>query len=1382
MKSGAARSLLVAAYAAVMLAFVTAEDSTPQVLKERIHGASKNPCVLSHDGELLYWSNTDSYYINNATNHTRDSLFGEIQKDLGGFIPFSAYDYDLDHLHVWYQLYGPGPLRQVMFQNITDLRKLDAALQQHWPGAPSLLDTTDPAYIYTESDWHWTAEPWWSTGGKILVDVWKLHINGGKVLIMRRQFNTVQEEPDEVHLYLYNSTMHYSDFGSSPPKNDFEKGCFPYAVPQTPWPWDTNGNPVLYQGEQALDRGDIVIHVLENFSSDLWQALLRTQDAEFYVTKIWIDDHFPDRTWDIGRAYIDGFSWGALVSGVFSLLQSAVYSGCHHIFQTDVGYHMLGVGDWNLLRSHRWAGYGSGDFERAHSNAQMKDLQLLVDMLGIRFDDPKDGMKPWDVAAFSINHRDPSEFKMPVKGGYIGAEDTACNWHWQYDDKVSRTNLGTNFVQNLAHGFYPNGKGKPHAGYDDGINEAHFSTTKEWNELITTTSGVQPDNPALVPGYDPPDHPYPDPYSHTLRHTPCADEKGAVGLLTEAMVNTDTADGNIVRSLGQGVLPGYYDSLDVGDLDGDGDQEVFFGNLDGFFHVLEPYYDPDRDDLVLRNEWKSPPLGYGLWAMVVRWGENSRKVWLGDCTGRIHVINAPGGAGIYEALPDPIAGPGVNSNLYAGPIPFLYRGNFDTGNSGKEIIALNTHLDYVILDRNGAQLDVVKRSIKALGPGKGTVAEVDPDAPGDELIIPALDGHVWVLKRDIHDVSEGDWLIEELMGFTNYALYHAETFQYLNSTYLLLLGRNEDKPDGYVNHLLIRKLDDPSYAFDFGIGVGLKNPCIAWQTGTANPTFLLGGVTGKLRKVQLVLVPGNEHAIISPSKKVQGSITGLAWLKPGGDLDQGYFVSAHCNGRIYLITEDLQVARNSEDAWQNDSDVGFADGDQGATYEPLDWYSNRSLGHTLSCHVRQTSGQGGVMEPIAYEFLAAEFMLPFYEVNNSPRYRVAKLDLVAGLPPQDDWDELQSFSAKTRQGTGQVTRFFQYEDVDEDGDPEPYFQAEAGTVFRDDNGDVHQFCNRKTMDGSFPANPSMWEFGGYVFEWLPNPGDVFASGRYVVLDGFIIPDDPAPSPYFHNGTADWFLPKVGPNRITGQIANATQSVKIGWCDGTSMTSALLKDPQSPEEPAKRHVVAGTMGGYVYAILPGSNPPHVPMQGLASLESSLSYASPDLGWNVLSLDAGKIGPDDEEDTIVAGTWIDDGSFYDWKDITCYKKNRGHLLLLRPDGANPGRLKVEADLNADDLMMGIRQGIGSGVAGVKLDDVDGDGTKEIWCGDAIGYMYLFYRDGSNDWHCAYRSSNLGAYPGINGNIYPVKDHQGRTVELVVVGSGYVNRFEVDCTVLP
>jgi hypothetical protein len=120
----------------------------------------------------------------------------------------------------------------------------------------------------------------------------------------------------------------------------------------------------------------------------------------------------------------------------------------------------------------------------------------------------------------------------------------------------------------------------------------------------------------------------------------------------------------------------------------------------------------------------------------------------------------------------------------------------------------------------------------------------------------------------------------------------------------------------------------------------------------------------------------------------------------------------------------------------------------------------------------------------------------------------------------------------------------------------------------------------------------------------------------------------------------------------------------------------------------------------------------------------------------------------------------------------------LLLLDPKpiaGSGADGFEV-TDISTDKL--------GSGIFGVRVDDVDDDGDLEIWCGDAAGHIHLFNRGPGGGWVRMSTNADIGMYPGHYNNIYPLKDlpESGETTRLVVVSPGYVSMFSVDASKVP
>ena len=361
---------------------------------------------------------------------------------------------------------------------------------------------------------------------------------------------------------------------------------------------------------------------------------------------------------------------------------------------------------------------------------------------------------------------------------------------------------------------------------------------------------------------------------------------------------------------------------------------------------------------------------------------------------------------------------------------------------------------------------------------------------------------------------------------------------------------------------------------------------------------------------------------------------------------------------------------------------------------------------------------------------------------------------------------------------GETPYFFEYFDYEPSfSGKEPYFLPETGIVFRDTaESKVREFCNV----GLHPGDPNQ-ALGGHLFEYDRN------SNTYTVMQGFFLPYD-SDSGYFRRTTGgnldDWWYPRIGDDRFSGQIANTLQGVSfLSNYHGTSMIKEVeLIDPDT--QTLEEYIVTGTMGGYVLAI------PTPSTSDVQNGNVELHYSSPDLGWYAVGLDAADLDswndPTDFEHEIVVGTMVDDGNFDDWVAWDTGgaqdHKNRGGLYIL---DVNPTTQTWDPpiQIKGDDLDNAPRSGLGCGILGVKIDDVNNDGVPEIWASDAIGHLYLFQQDSNGDWETLYRSQDLSPYAGLYQNIYPVKDPEdnNKTKRLFVVSGGYIMGFKVDPSVV-
>ena len=355
-----------------------------------------------------------------------------------------------------------------------------------------------------------------------------------------------------------------------------------------------------------------------------------------------------------------------------------------------------------------------------------------------------------------------------------------------------------------------------------------------------------------------------------------------------------------------------------------------------------------------------------------------------------------------------------------------------------------------------------------------------------------------------------------------------------------------------------------------------------------------------------------------------------------------------------------------------------------------------------------------------------------------------------------------------------ANRTLLYRDLDGDGHREARVFAETGTAYKDPTTNVvREFC---TYSYAAPFNYDVTlgppyngriSKGGNVFEYFDPPsGSILPSYNY--LSGFHVPRD-STTPFEDFGGNDWWYPRVGANRLSGQISCYTQSgLSIGY--GDAMKTAMIRPDSSTSTPVP-HVVVGTNGGYVYAIRPGSV-----STGGGACPSQLGYASNCMGSFIIGMDVGDLDGDPDQE-IVVGEWMDKGTYVDWKNNNL-GKNRAHLHVLDPSPPASGVGSFVETVLTGDTLLGLGNGIGAGVTGVKIDDVNADGAPDLWCTDAIGHIYLFKAvTGGLPWSCVYRSQDLGTCPGYYNQIYVMKDANHKTVKLIVVSSGYVMAFNVD-----
>ena len=1192
----------------------------------------------------------DSFYVNSGSNSGFDPDLGEFAIDLGGFIPFARYEEVLDHFFAsrWASAGAPQDFRAQMLQHSTDLYRLEALLGQH------LGQSLTPRVVLK---WEADASVWWLPDTPDAVHVWAFEVNGGHVQVV---WKNAAVRPDPVHILIVNQAKHFSAFGQAIPT---QPGESPYplhhggslADPGQGWP-DGGANKI--PEEQAVERGDLVVTIAENYSADLWTALQRTQDAEKFVRQVFVPQVLGLPDVSLGHSYLAGGSWGGLVAAVLALLQPGIYAGAAADLLSNLEVGMqIASGDATRLKSHTNLALG-GKIQPLHSDIPTKDLYLLMDVLGIRFDQPDAFMtgRAWDLAVLSGHHR-PNHVWVPIVGQW-GCEDPGQNWHWHRRDAQFNPLIDMRYLKHGDHGSV--------YGVRDGVNEFFPYDGSEWSTLIAGTAPAGQNAP-LVPEQAPPAEVSSRPYGRTVRATP--GQRVGPRLLREIDLLPDVRG----KRIGQGVALGEFDHMQAADFDGDGRIEVFFGNGDGFFHVLQlsgEESDPTRLDPEFRSH---RPLGWGLFPLAsADLGTAAARVYLSDARGHLHRVRAVG-PDQYE-VDASFASPEQLPELYDNALPLLYLGNFHPG-PGLELLLLNSQLDWVLLDEDGALLGRLQRSTRALGPGKSAVGSFDSTDPEDELWVPVLDGHLWQIEwdSDVQALVVSD-RFGEFLGRT-FSRVEAVAFEGSPGTpsHVLLFGRRAD-PSGSNRIQLVRLAD--RHTVEVRCKPILKQPAFAWidppsPSGTAR--FAVGG--GARVEVFDILPAGGsgDLAMVSVSQHRGAPLTSLCVAEPVGA--EILFVG-QSNGRIFAFDRDLVPLRDASRELELDADF------PGGELRP--WPSNRTLAQTTTFDLH-THADG------SRDLYFAEFAQPIVGRN----YRVGRLrleDVATVGVVLDPWVD--------RAAGLPGFRDLEVHDVHGDGVLEYCTFFETGTALVAE-GQLRRFQNTAPpMNDAFGDPIFRIPTGGYLVEKFPG-------GGAAILDGFHVPR-PSLGDYYDNGQArDWCFPKVGDQRISGQIAALQQGVQQGF-GGTSMHAAELQCAACGLVP---HLITGTLGGFVYAVHPGKRDPANP----ASAPSELSYASEALGWNIVGMDCGDIDPDAGDGIeIVVGCQLDTGTYEDHL-AGDRSRNRGLAYILKAEAAGPGeevgKLRVHRELTADRFLGGPGQGLTTGVFGICVDDVNGDGQAGL-----------------------------------------------------------------------
>ncbi len=1424
--------------------------------------------------------------MNDGVNAVHDKEFGEFAADLGGSIEFSRYA-NASHAFAslwdpWAAAHGLPNFEQMMRQGLNDLAWLDSELTMprgtppvSSPFGNSILPLFGTDVIIDPRAVDSMCAPlalpiagdaWWNEpgGGKRKILYWPYIINGGAMMICMgadSAGNPIADPDPETSLSTSRSLMvfayynHPSDFGTNPNRFDdndirrefsksFDLGApFPEAWCAFP----SSGGQWLGPSEQAIEAGDIVLIVRENYGMQIAASIARTHEAVLFTKNYWANGHIPGRdglSFTLDGAYPHGRSFGQAMAMFLCLAQPQLYKGAVDWITSDLGFEL---GDFTELQGDFSAGLDRYAFKTSTSNF-FPDIYALVDQLGCRFDEPLPGVQPWDLAAFSMNRR-PGSISMPMDG-HAGEHEFQYPGSWSKADATLNSNMVMTPMRNRAH--------EEALGVIPGFNEYSIFTGHEWYDIKRSGATAGTRTP-VVPTATAPAKPYPDPYSHTLRHVdpPGGPIFGSTTAIKQLLTKIDLRNGMDqpgvngdflgsgyrkqantagLMAIGQGTWPGYRDQMRVGDLDNDGRIEVVFGNLEGYVHVLE--FAGDRnpaDPYRLIDEWQSPRLGRAVFACDAFFNASLAQMFFADGRGQIWRINATGAdtyavqGGAPLASPDP---PGAGGKwLYDGSTPLLLVGDFDGANGAtREILVQNKYWDWSLFSLNGTRIGTtgansgrLARSTRTAGPTDAFLYEADGVDAFREVLLSSTNGLVWNLDRKNFGGSwSWDKPVSRVLPFhkCTYSKVVPCNFSGTASppTYLLAFTSDADRTlasagasahvielwdvtipisptlvahtdsavefDESLSFAWIRKPGTSSSFFRFAIAnrTRIETHWVTLGTpGGSTTSFTPSGSKWK------DIVPGPDP-LLGPMQS-HPCITALdyALLQTGaGTGVGGALIYADCRGRIYVCSADNVDAQDGQLVSLRKSDEELADSfgnlptppGTEPPYEAVPWPSNRTLAQVPACDfVQGGNGQG--------DLYFAEFALPALK-NPGNRYRLGKIGIGSGgvnawtpylqrVESGLEWDALNPG----------WTRTLQVEDVDGDSVLEIRAFTETGVAYYD----ADHVAVREFQTASFAPN---WMAGGAklsgftlfnslrtfdeVSVSLTQGGRVFEreagrrAGDYWYLGTFQPPVDSSwPFGNFSAGSGAWWYPRVG-TVMDGQIASNLQSAH-SLSLGTSMKVAQIRLESGNNVPLKPHLVVGTTGGYVHVIQATGAPP---LQGdtAGQRAATLRCLSPYMGTYIVGLDVGNLDSDPDEE-IVCGNWIDQGTYVDWAAGNS-AKNRASISILDPVPGGSAAIMSRTILNGDDLL-GAGFGIGSGVTGVKIDDVNGDGTKEIWCSDAAGYLYLFQKDAFG-WHCVYRSESFGSYPGFYNNLHPIKGPAGTTTKLIVQSPGYALLFSV------
>ncbi|MEW6747341.1 MAG: hypothetical protein AB1486_31810 [Planctomycetota bacterium] len=1229
---------------------------------------------------------------------------GEFHPGMGGYIEFGRY--------------GPGhPYEQMkdgIKRNFFDVAALEGVL-----GVP----VADP--VFEELGPPGTIMSWYA--GPLHYEWFRL--NGAEV-VLKWSLERVAANPDP-HLFILLGSGQGPHSGpqSLEPADDL--------MPDSHWE-----DEPLTPHQQATAAGNYHVILLQNRWPDFWVALQRVQDLERYLRAR------GDLTF--GKVFVEGGSWEATEATRVALLAP---KWCHGVVQVgfpDIGYES-GHGGWGKLLMTFYSALGSvGQGTLVPVPPRTHSIWAYTFSLPtLRAAELSGG---WEHAAFSILRRKDlgaEALHRPLHGN-VGNCDVWFNIHWFRDICRNDPNL-TGLTTHL--------KFLQLAGHD--LGQAHKDTNRisaysecEVYDLVNdqATNDVLP-NPPIEPSTAAPDDPYSvQVYDHTLRENldflqvDWKPSYVASPLLTVEDWNPDPLwEPDTLGPIGNGIFPGAFDSLRVGDFDLDGFVEVVFGNMDGFVEVLEESIVAGEPILV--PEYRSPPMGWGIQALDVDiLTPNQRGIVFATSAGVLYKIAVTGPDSYSE--PVPFVAQGQNVDLGGGFLEWLFIADFAFGYDGNEVLVENQFGEWFLFLATGTFLAKTEREPFgdgtpdnfASGSGKPWVGYWPPRTPtsAELAMVPGMDGFL----RRLH-YQAGQGLVMTVVSPDTHAMGRcAHMFDPPGTCgpYVVVGGkpgyadRDDPQDDGWILTVINPATKAVVGHSHFDVSSGIGNPITLEPYDTNEILVVSGGKVGRARvdwsggcsQVSIYLdgpgvpyqqaIPG-AAADIEPTWEslVYGSAVELCGAEKYTSLDQTVrYVVASPNGRLWILNHaDLSYARTT----------GTLELPPGGTAKP--WYSNRSFGHTYRMDQYLATGDVWV----------DDLGLVYYGDGANNGYRLVHLKPGAGQIDDYARDGLpaswtNTLGMRIHQATGEPIPFVETGDV--------------ATI----EGVFHRYC----LTGPVPPT------NGFIQRLSPGPP--------AILQNFDVPIDETVNTDFGNEQA-W--PYMSEPRYHGQVSTSSPFSQRTF--GNSVRIAFL--PKGTETEWL-HVVVGTLGGFVYAADPTAPSP-----------DGLTYDSRDLGWAVIGLDIGDLDGDGKNE-ILAGTWLDTGGLDELENLL---RNRGQLTLLRPPATGHEFEAQTIDLTLADEDPGP---FGAGVFGIRIDDIDGDdaagGYPEIWVTDARGYLHaLWFNPLTQRWECFYRTRGLGMYAGIYNKIYPYREwneqlQRLQTTWLVVETPGYVYRFQVHPEVVP